>query len=391
MLKNKAFAVSGNANLSGGYPISYTAFYDSNRTEHRVYGADTNFSALTYFGASNLTAILNLNDTSGGIPKYEFGLSSIDLQGNINWSVALRSILGLLTTDSVKHTITAIDVYNDTLYALLTSSTFINLLARLDQNGNLLDKDTIKDVDCSPFQIKVGTSGVIFIYSIGTFPNYTVTLKHRNWNNEVTWIYKGKDSTEYRSDFMDGIIEGNLFSFISRMVHLNSTSTISSHSTLCQISTLKGEVVFTKEYIDTVKSFSLMNLVRAEDGGFLMTGAIEENAPWISYLFKTDPSGNIYESDIGTIFPSSNSIFENPIESGILIYPNPTDGLLHIEALSNSIANISIYDSFGRIIKERTVKDSNTNHDLTELSPGVYFIRVEDENKSVSNFKIIKL
>ncbi len=65
------------------------------------------------------------------------------------------------------------------------------------------------------------------------------------------------------------------------------------------------------------------------------------------------------------------------------IYPNPTDGQLNILGLVNSVFNIEIYNTIGQL--QLTVKKSNAI-DVSALSKGIYFIKIQVENSS----KIIK-
>jgi FtsP/CotA-like multicopper oxidase with cupredoxin domain len=65
------------------------------------------------------------------------------------------------------------------------------------------------------------------------------------------------------------------------------------------------------------------------------------------------------------------------------IYPNPTNGKLN---LVNVKGEINIYDSFGKLIFERTLNTNEENIDVSHLSTGVYFIKTTNKN-----FKFSKL
>lgn len=375
-LKNKSFAVSGYAKISGGSTISYTTFYDSNLTEFRTYGIDTSFEQLTQFSDSKIAAIAEFHDTAS-VSSSEFGFSALNYLGELEWTITLRSILGLSPSDSVKHYVGSIDTYNDTLYALITSKTEVNMIAKINTLGNHFSLDSI-GVGNSAYAINVGPNGSILTYDYGTYPNYTLTHIHRNWKNEVTWVFKGADSTLYRSDFKDGIIEGDTFSFISRMVHLNASSSITSHSRLTQLSTVDGALLFTKEYTDASKSFSMQNLIRSNDGGFLISGMIEEDSPWISYLFKTDSVGNIYESDIGTIFPPTNSIYQSRERATFSLHPNPSSTNLTLELNTNQTVNYTLQNLNGQTMLEGSFEHT-TQIRTSSLPNGIYFLHLQCE------------
>jgi hypothetical protein len=67
-------------------------------------------------------------------------------------------------------------------------------------------------------------------------------------------------------------------------------------------------------------------------------------------------------------------------EASLMVYPNPADQLLSIRS---SVANgrVSLMDATGRIVKEQTIQTS-TNMNVSDLSAGVYMLRVASENSS---------
>lgn len=67
-------------------------------------------------------------------------------------------------------------------------------------------------------------------------------------------------------------------------------------------------------------------------------------------------------------------INERKFGNDILLYPNPTNGIINIEAAS-IIQNIKIYDAVGKKIYEGI----NTSIDLSDNTSGIYFIQVEQE------------
>ena len=68
------------------------------------------------------------------------------------------------------------------------------------------------------------------------------------------------------------------------------------------------------------------------------------------------------------------SIGDNAFELDVTIYPNPTDNYLFIEGNKNPIS-ISIYNLLGAEV----ISKSNTDKiDVSELSNGVYIIRISD-------------
>ncbi len=88
----------------------------------------------------------------------------------------------------------------------------------------------------------------------------------------------------------------------------------------------------------------------------------------------------------GGVFRSSSS------ESDILkIYPNPTNGLININSNSDS-AIIQIFNNNGKLLN--TINNGKKEHVIMmHESPGIYFIRIIDENSGsiIGVKKVIKL
>lgn len=88
-------------------------------------------------------------------------------------------------------------------------------------------------------------------------------------------------------------------------------------------------------------------------------------------------------------FNTSIGINELKTENELTIYPNPVNDNLVINGVHLPI-EIEISDCLGNLILQlKTTKDLN-NVKLTNLQPGVYFVRIYQENKKIANKKIIK-
>ncbi|MBQ2188638.1 MAG: T9SS type A sorting domain-containing protein, partial [Bacteroidales bacterium] len=68
---------------------------------------------------------------------------------------------------------------------------------------------------------------------------------------------------------------------------------------------------------------------------------------------------------------------EEDLAQRLLVYPNPTNGLLHIEG--EGTMWVSISNSLGQTIMETTV-EGNAILDLSRFGSGMYLVRFETEN-----------
>ncbi|MCR5659928.1 MAG: C10 family peptidase [Bacteroidales bacterium] len=77
---------------------------------------------------------------------------------------------------------------------------------------------------------------------------------------------------------------------------------------------------------------------------------------------------------------SPTGIQEN--QSQVKVYPNPTQGVVTIEAEGMTL--ISIYNTLGQCIMQKEVTGNQTRVDLQHASEGLYLLRVTTENGTVS-------
>ncbi|MBX2829359.1 MAG: T9SS type A sorting domain-containing protein [Flavobacteriaceae bacterium] len=78
----------------------------------------------------------------------------------------------------------------------------------------------------------------------------------------------------------------------------------------------------------------------------------------------------------------------DPSTEAIQYYPNPTQGILQIDA-SQEMERISIYSVNGQVVKEFTQLPANASLDLHDLPVGMYLMTVQNR-ESNTTYKIIK-
>jgi hypothetical protein len=84
------------------------------------------------------------------------------------------------------------------------------------------------------------------------------------------------------------------------------------------------------------------------------------------------------------------SIVDNTVEVHIKVYPNPTTGELRIENYESAMGNIQIFDLMGRVQKVESKKTATEiTLDISHLSSGVYFLKVETASGAITQ-KVIK-
>lgn len=90
----------------------------------------------------------------------------------------------------------------------------------------------------------------------------------------------------------------------------------------------------------------------------------------------------------------SNSVFgtlgmtENNRDASIMIYPNPTNSVVNINA-DSTISKVELYDASGRLIQLNFNNDQKAIIDLSERTNGIYFLKIISD-KGIKVEKLVK-
>jgi len=96
-----------------------------------------------------------------------------------------------------------------------------------------------------------------------------------------------------------------------------------------------------------------------------------------------------YFDDIFLYYNESLGIEKHNRSNEVLLYPNPTEGIVNLFVEKDTISKIRIYDIKGKLVLEPEV---NTSIDISNLPTGVYFVNffMENNTKNIVKKLIIK-
>ena len=85
------------------------------------------------------------------------------------------------------------------------------------------------------------------------------------------------------------------------------------------------------------------------------------------------------------------SVAEQTENISLSAYPNPSTDYLYLTT-SDEISNLSyqLFDMNGRLLKSEKIIGNQTNINMQGLVSATYFVKVNQGNKTVKSFKIIK-
>lgn len=73
----------------------------------------------------------------------------------------------------------------------------------------------------------------------------------------------------------------------------------------------------------------------------------------------------------------------------IHLYPNPTEGIFHIETSNNEMKMIQLVDVAGRIILSENFVDEKITIDISNFSKGIYYLSIKSES-GMKTIKVVK-
>lgn len=74
------------------------------------------------------------------------------------------------------------------------------------------------------------------------------------------------------------------------------------------------------------------------------------------------------------------------------VYPNPAIDFVKLKVGDYDTENLTykLYNSNGNLLENKKIEGNETNIVMSNLVPGIYFLKVIDKNKEIKTFKIIK-
>lgn len=172
---------------------------------------------------------------------------------------------------------------------------------------------------------------------------------------------------------------GSKLIFITNNITPTVTA-LSSSSVICinETATVTASGAYTYTWSNNTSTTSIALISPTATTIYTVTGYAATGCS-ASYTFSqaVDPCVGIREYNGNTIKTS--------------IYPNPTNGVFQISVSTISeLTNIELYNSIGQIIYSAPIKANLSTINLSEISNGVYLVKVKEGNEVLQSLRIIK-
>jgi hypothetical protein len=221
------------------------------------------------------------------------------------------------------------------------------------------------------FGITRDPAGASNIYVYGRFNNNTINIPGAG----APYLYTGSGPTEFRSFFcevnpLNGLLIGG-----------NTTEAPSGSSSDHQPTKIvwdAGLLYSTGRFKGTLNyhpiPFSAAAILGPTPGNYEMY-AMRNNAAAYNYFRPSETTG-IAEVEL--------------TDKQVSIFPNPINDKINLKITDlKGDAKVMIFDQKGSLVKEETISQMNTEIDMSQLSSGLYLVKVKGENIDHSQ-KIIK-
>jgi hypothetical protein len=146
--------------------------------------------------------------------------------------------------------------------------------------------------------------------------------------------------------------------------------------------------------ISFAKNYSQENTTVSGGNAIGIGGSSSYSIGQITYISQSGTDGfiNLGVQQPYEIVTLGNNDFAE-INLIMYTYPNPTTDLLNLVVSDNKWNNLTyqLFDMNGRTLSNiQNITASETSVSMQELQQGIYFLAVNNENKTIKTFKIIK-
>ena len=231
-----------------------------------------------------------------------------------------------------------------------------------------------------------GTTSTILGLPYGNSPRtVSVWIKMATLNpSGFNFIYNYGNSTNYYGAYFNN---SNLYHFQNGSSHYVSNTTILGewiHYVFTYDGTdskiyKNGSIVGTNNIaFNTVNNGNLFRLGLTENGSQNYFNGTIDDLKIYNYA--------ISDADVTSLF-TNNTLSSQTFNSQNLkatIYPNPTSDNFTIE-MENEVKSVEIYSIQG----QKVMSSNSKNISVSDLSKGIYLVRIEDENNAVATQKLI--
>lgn len=124
-----------------------------------------------------------------------------------------------------------------------------------------------------------------------------------------------------------------------------------------------------------------------------MVHAIASGVDTIKYTVTNGcgTARSVYVINITASKPGGNTIIPAAEVATLNVYPNPSNGLLHLETANNrSISAVQVFNVSGKLMQQASGAGSTMQVDISDYTPGMYILVVMQDDGTINQVRVVK-
>jgi Secretion system C-terminal sorting domain len=275
--------------------------------------------------------------------------------------------------------VTELSNHDYLLWGVLSTSAYHPAVARFDSEGNFISAKILDlglENDANPIPFPIGNDQFVFGISHHISNSDFGEIRAPRWGKfdatTMTNTWYPYFDHQYRYLTVDNIIKrpnGN-YCFLGSAYD----GVTMGFSYLLECDELGNEMWWNRYFppiaYNTPMSYDLDN---TPDGGIVFMGQFyQDNAPPRTWVVKTDACGDT--QNLGCPL----GVEEMDKNSPVTLYPNPTSDVLHVALADQNFSEVSLCNLLGETLQTHNLRGlQNTTFNTTNLSPGVYVVKLK--------------
>jgi hypothetical protein len=146
------------------------------------------------------------------------------------------------------------------------------------------------------------------------------------------------------------------------------------------------------DYIDETASHTILDIMELDNGDILTLGRIDGFDYTKVWVMRLDANGCFGEEECDEFITPIDTMETDTIAHGdIVLYPNPTTGLIYLDDIwISQIDEINVFNCLGKkVFGKKNI--TNNEIDLYNSPPGIYFLRIKLIGKNIYTERIVRI
>lgn len=273
-------------------------------------------------------------------------------------------------------------------YTYDSSKFYLPIVISLNNDGQLISKDTIKNIKDITWLKKI-IDGYLVISTTSLNQNYTFRVSKLKDNFENQWNFDYPLENSVSADFIDLDKSGNIHLLVTHTEKV-SQSTV-SYLEIVKLNSEGNRVNKTKLfYIDSMQSenfrVNTVEKILTSDNGYLIAGYIHGQDACDGFLLKLDDSCFVNSKEV--IYLSNQTTPTNSFCPSIKPNPFTTYCIIDIP-VKISVSKFYLYSVNGELLREEDIHSPKFIFQRENLSGGVYLYKIIGTDKIYSGKLLI--